>query len=152
MSSIRFVRGQKPQIIEGIGDGKKIEYQAGQLALIGLRGIPGVTSHIKRYLKEAYGWTQENQDDLDLDAQGVSNLLLSDESIILLACDYTEKLKPADLIEWDEDFYYRCFDAAVEANPKFVTKTESASNTGQAQNETHKEDGTPKTAEETPKN
>jgi hypothetical protein len=152
MSNLRFMKGESPVLVEGIGDGKKIEYQAGKLSLVGRNGVPAVTYQIKQYLKSTYGWDEAKPDDLDLTAYGVADTVLSDAFILIVACDYTGKLKAQDLLEWDEDFIDRCFKAILELNPRFVRKPQDAPDTGQAQPETHNEDGTPKTVEEAPKN
>jgi hypothetical protein len=150
--SLRFMKGEKPVIVEGIGDGGKIEYKAGQLSLVGRNSVPKVTFQIKQYLKDTYGWNEDKPDDSDLTAYGVADTLLSDAFILIVACDYTEKLRATDLLDWDEDFIDRCFKTVVELNPKFLRKPQGAPDTGQAQDDTHNEDGTPKTPEETPKN
>jgi hypothetical protein len=149
MSNLRFMKGEKPVVIEGIGDGKKIEYQAGKLSLVGRNSVPKVTYQIKQYLKETYGWDENKIDDSDLTTYGVADTVLSDAFILIVACDYTGKLKAQDLLEWDEDFIDRCFKAIIDLNPRFVRKAADAPDTGQAQPESHNEDGTPKTEEET---
>src|SRR5437868_2809767 len=104
--SIRFVKGIKPETVQ---DGE-FTYQAGQLSFLGRKSIPGVTNSIHRYLKEAHGWTQETHEDCDLVVQGAANILLDPDAaaILILACDYTEGLKPADLLEWDEGRTEKC--------------------------------------------
>lgn len=146
MSSIRFVKGDKPELVKQ----GKLQYQAGHLSLVGRNSIPKITATVKRYLKETFGWDEENPENSDITAFGVSETLLSDAFLLILACDYTEKLKPADLLEWDEDFVDQCLKVVFELNPRFVRKKETGPDTGHAQPETHKADGTPKEPEELP--
>jgi hypothetical protein len=131
--SIRFAKGEKPEIVKENG----LEYQAGHLSLIGRNGIPKVTANVKAYLKETFGWDEQNPEDADLTTYGVAD---------------TEELKPADLLEWDEDFADHALKAVFDLNPRFLKRPQNVPDTGQAQPETHNEDGTPKSKEETPKN
>lgn len=143
--SVLFVKEIKPQTIEQGGN----KYQAGQLTYIGRRSISALLNTVHRHLKSEYGWSVEKHDKMPRSVQGIANIMTDTPFLIVLGCDYTESLTPAEVFEWGEDFINECFELASEVNPRLFNSKEDGLGTGKSQPGTHNDDGTPKTEAET---